>query len=129
MATDTEIVEQLRFSATHLNSLREVVATSPIYDMMADSLNWADETTHDTPIETVWALRAVRHYRTSLMLGSPAEKYIAVWDAAVKLFPNWVGFMTSRCQPDNHLAQIFSAAKAKADAEIDKLERLIDSDS
>jgi len=77
---------------------------------MSDALMWTDETISSTPIEVIWALRFVRHYRTGLILGV-ARPHSEFWQLACDLFPHWVGFLPSRCELSPRLAEIYHASR------------------
>lgn len=78
------------------------------YDILADALVWSDEKPHpaedDRPLSPS-CLRAVWHYRTSLILGRPDERCRVHWEEAQRLFPDWPGFAAIRRHPD--LAAIY----------------------
>jgi hypothetical protein len=84
---------------------------SPTYHTLADALYWIDE----APPWPWWklrgadgALRCLWHYRTGLIIGEtrPFEKF---WTLGKRLFPKWVGFHPSRCQPLHQYKVIYRA--------------------
>jgi hypothetical protein len=70
------------------------------YDLFADALVWSDElpASEDRPSCVLIGseLRGIWHYRTSLILGNPVEKFRPAWEEAVRCFPNWPGFDPKR---------------------------------
>jgi hypothetical protein len=104
--------ETLRQWATHLDGIRASTSSEPFVDVMSDALVWPDETASSTPIQVIWALRFVRHYRTGLILGveRPHEDF---WQLSRQLFPQWVGFHPSRCELSEQLAAVYHATKKK----------------
>jgi hypothetical protein len=111
MSGDPESFDTLQVLAEHaarLNALRTPTASARVgYDRMSGAVCWSDETDDETPIEVIWALRFLRAYRTGLMLNKPREEFKAIWDHALSLFPDWVGFRPERRQPTPELLQIY----------------------
>jgi hypothetical protein len=96
--------------ADHLNRIRWPRFGLPFYDLMSGGLVWTDETRHlfeRTPTETIWALRALWAYRTSLMLGNPREELAAYWRFGLSRFPRWVGFRPARRRATARLLEIY----------------------
>src|SRR4051812_39659327 len=98
--------------ATHLDSIRgRRWFARPFHDVMSDALVWPGETTRSTPVRLIWALRPLFHHRTGLILGEQ-WRFAEEWQFGLSLFPRWVGFHPSRCQPSSRLAQIYRAGAA-----------------
>lgn len=103
-----EIIQCLTSHAAHLDSISHpAIPEDVFYDMMSGALVWRDETNEMTPIQVIWALRAVVAYRTSLMLNEPQTEFREIWDIASTLFPNWVGFYPDRRRPSPRLLDIY----------------------
>lgn len=101
-------VQALVTHAKHLNAIRRPAWRPDVfYEVMSGALIWSDETNRHTPTEVIWALRFIRAYRTSLMLEKPREELKPMWDLALSLFPNWVGFRLERRQRTPTLMQIY----------------------
>lgn len=69
------------------------------FEMLSGGVVWSDELPPDsasTEEAIASALRGIWHYRTSLILGAPVERFKASWEAAQSAFPNWPGFHPSR---------------------------------
>src|ERR1035438_277487 len=82
------------------------------YDLFADALVWSDEVPPaDSPDRASFSaaeLRGVWRFRTTLILGQPAEKFRAAWEEALKCFPNWPGFDPKRRDPDRKSTRLNS---------------------
>jgi hypothetical protein len=74
---------------------------------MSGGLVWTDETNKETPIEVIWALRFLVAYRTGLMLKKPREEFKHIWEHALSLFPQWVGFRSDRREATPDLLEIY----------------------
>jgi hypothetical protein len=112
MRTAQSPEDTLREWATHLDGIRTPGSREPFVDAMSDALVWPDETDSSTPMEVIWALRFVRHYRTGLILGE-ARPHAEFWQLARELFPHWVGFLPSRCELSPRLAEIYHASRKR----------------
>ena len=77
------------------------------YELMSGGLVWRDETTLKFSTQFVGCLRALFAYRTSLMLGRHEEAFAPLWNQALKLAPNWIGFLPTRRQPTPELLAIY----------------------
>jgi len=112
MSTDTLPPDKtLREWSAHLNGIRQRRwFVHPFRDCMADALVWRDETDSTTPVEVIWALRFLFHYRTGIIIGE-RRRHGEYWHLGRALFPHWVGFHPSRCQLSSRLAKRYHAAK------------------
>ena len=95
----------------------------PSYHLLADALVWADE----VPLwgkrsEVEDALRVLWHYRTGLILGE-ARPFTELWELAKRLFPDWVGFHSSRCRPARRYLVIYRAGRIASEQCLNELER------
>jgi hypothetical protein len=98
----------------------------PSYHQFADALFWLDELPpwwHLSDLEN--ALRFLWYFRTGLMLGESRE-WGDLWELGRRLFPRWVGFHPSRCQPVRRHIVICRAGRIATSRCIDEMERLID---
>ncbi len=92
----------------------------PSCDMMSDAIVWLDEVPFDNP--TDWSIiRSIQHYRMGLIIQEPRPQYEAHWHYARKRFPNWIGFAEERCTPNEALALMYRAWRAKSEDDIKKL--------
>lgn len=111
MPTKSDIFDPFRVLSEHAAHLKEITVAdrtqAPFYELMSGALLWRDETRSDTPTEVIWALRPVWAYRTSLMLGAPRAERLKIWEHALSLFPEWVGFLPDRRAPDPELLAIY----------------------
>ena len=98
------------------------------YDLFADALVWSDEL--PAPADRAGdiligsELRGVWHFRTTLILGQPKEKFRAAWEDALKCFPDWPGFDPKR--RDTALAATFIAMQQAAIKKSEETEARID---
>lgn len=103
-----DLLDPFEEFAEHLNSIKKPKRrTQVFYDMMSGALVWRDETNRNTPIDVIWALGLVRSYRTSLMLNEPQSEIEFVWEYALSLFPDWVGFRSERRTPTPELLETY----------------------
>jgi hypothetical protein len=87
---------QLTLHAAHLNAIDTPNPNAaPFYELMSGALIWSDETTRETSVYVIWALRSLFAYRTQLML-SGSEPDNPFWDECVAKFPRWIGFLPER---------------------------------
>ncbi len=95
--------------------------------MMSDALIWSDEFPDFAALRLVpgWeVIRFVFYFRTTLILGEPDENMREYWDEALRLFPDWPGFVPER--RSRALQAVFRQKSAWARAEIDEVEREMD---
>lgn len=73
----------------------------PRFDMLADAVVWLDEGPA-LPQNLMWCLRQLWRCRTCGIIGIPVESE-AWWNRALKLFPEWIGFLPERTasSPEN----------------------------
>ena len=111
----------LRCYAKHLDLLRRrKLFARPSYDCMADALVWPDETTFDTPTRLIWSLRFLTHHRMGFILGED-RPYGELWGLGRELFPNWVGFHTSRCRFSARLARFYRGHSSSFNSDLEEL--------
>src|SRR4051812_4991299 len=87
-----------------LNQLRPDPQARMGYDLFAGGLVWSDEVPAGEQSGLVNGefpknhehFRALLHFRSSLILGTPKEAFRELWDRANQLCPNWPGFLPSR---------------------------------
>lgn len=122
------------FAATALSGIaplmRELVRDPEAkcgYELLSDALVWSDEWPKFAVLRQVpgWeVVRFVLHFRTTLILGDPDEEYREYWDAALRLFPDWPGFLPER--RSRTLEAVYRDKNAPANAELDEIEREMD---
>jgi len=78
----------------------------PTYHILADALCWLGEAPTWSQLRRAEnALRPLWYYRTSLIIGEAREEGEvcelgkSLWELGKSLFPCWVGFHPSRCEP------------------------------
>jgi hypothetical protein len=117
-------VQTLAKHAEHLNAISSPGPRPKVsYEIMSGALIWSDETNSKTPGTVMEALRYVVAYRTSLMLGKPREVLKPIWEHALTLFPNWVGFRPERRQPTPELLRIYRRGDVSLRKCLRKIER------
>jgi hypothetical protein len=97
-------LDELEMLAATLNRLCVDPQAVMRYDLLAGGLVWSDETPQwkfdglaDNEFPPGHALlRALLNYRSSLILGESRERFRVLWERAIKLCPNWPGFLPSR---------------------------------
>jgi hypothetical protein len=110
--------------AKHLNAISTPEPGAEVwYEIWSGALRWSDETNSKTPVEVFGALNFIVAYRTSLMLGKPREVLKPVWEHALTLFPNWVGFRPERRQPTPELLKIYRRGDVSLRKCLRKIER------
>lgn len=119
--------ETLRFHAKQLNALRRrKLFARPRYDLFGDALIWEDELKiADASIPLIGAVRSLIYYRTGLIIGK-ARGGADLWRLGHKLFPHWVGFHSSRCNPSAWLAGIYHGYASGLQRELDEWDKLCD---
>jgi hypothetical protein len=99
-----------------LNPLKPDPNATMHYDLFADALVWSDEIPSPADVKgdvlVGSELRGVWHFRTTLILAQPKEKFRPAWEEALRCFPNWPGFDPKR--RDTALAAAFSAMREAA---------------
>jgi hypothetical protein len=84
--------------ATHLERLTVDPNARVAYELLSHGLIWSDES---PPIGSVefeigTAARALWRFRSSLILGSPDERFRDHWEFAQQVCPNWPGLLAER---------------------------------
>jgi len=108
-----EWLAQMAEIAGALDALVKSPGAEVHYDLLSDALWWADELPAHVEAESVWSLRPILRYRTTLILGQADSGFVPHWQAAQRLFPRWPGFTPDRCTPNRELAAIY---RKKCDA-------------
>lgn len=112
------LLQELPKISDLMNKLTREETGEPKYDIMSDLLFWDDEVPDRKlrkPKKAFWALKLVMRFRTTLILGSPDNRFLELWETARSLFPQWVGFTATRCKPDTKLAETYEKLKHAAD--------------
>jgi hypothetical protein len=119
----TENAERLNAAST------PAPAPRVFYEIMSGSLVWSDEMPKEMPGQGISALRFLFAYRTGLIRNKPRDEFKAVWDLALALFPNWVGFRSERRQATPELLRIYRRGAASLRKCLRDLERRMDPQS
>jgi hypothetical protein len=101
------------------------------YDLFADALVWSDEMQPvgegDLFFDNIGIIRAVLHYRTTLILGAPRQEFQPAWEEAQRLCPGWPVFVPQRRDPS--LAATFvslrESSRKKWDEDVARIEQQI----
>src|SRR5688500_1544737 len=118
--------ETLRLYAKQLDAQRRRMwFARPMYDLIGDALILQDEMISHGSIPLIGAIRNLTYYRTGLIIGKPRGGE-ELWRLGHKLFPHWVGFHLSRCNPSAWLAGIYHAYASGLQREIDEFNNLCD---
>jgi hypothetical protein len=119
----SDIFQALKRIAPKLNELPEDPNARVSFEMMSGGLVWSDELPAWDQMEPgeSHCLRAIWRFRSSLILGCPAEKYRPYWEEAQQLFPNWPGFHLQR--RDSQWRQFLTEASEKSSQEWEEADR------
>jgi hypothetical protein len=98
--------DSLRLVAKGMDDINSAGEGTYTFDSMTASIIWDDELppSHLRGSAHSWGLRPVFGYRATLILGNPDRNLEEYWLLAKELFPNWVGFLAERCEPNAELA-------------------------
>jgi hypothetical protein len=111
-----ELLEVLREHAKRLDSLSQPSPSATVfYEVMSGALVWSDEKIEGVPTEVIWALRPLFAFRSSLILGSPQEKWRPYWEASVAMFPHWIGFRPERLIATPELLRVIKIGAKRLD--------------
>src|SRR5688572_11750893 len=81
----------------------------PYFEPFSGGLAWPDEMPWPPwrrRYGLMDAMRGLRAYRTSLILGEPRAELEPLWRHGMEKFPRWVGFRESRRRPSKRLLRI-----------------------
>jgi hypothetical protein len=101
-------MDELEILAAKLDKLPVDPAARLSYDLFAGGLVWSDE--RPAFDEAVGAdgvprwvglgpLRALLYHRSKLIVGASGERFGEMWARAIRLCPNWPGFLPQRRDP------------------------------
>lgn len=115
-------IKDLESLAPKIGSLQVDPNARVHYELMSGGLAWTDElpALEKMSLNEIGVVRALWSFRSSLILGSPKEKYRALWEDSHRWFPNWPGFIPAR-QTGQWKAQ-FEELEAKGLAEWNALD-------
>jgi hypothetical protein len=118
----SDALEKLRKIAPKLNRLCEDPSARVSYELMSDGLIWSDELPpwEELDHDESTCLRGIWHYRASLIVGVPVEKYRTFWEEGQKLFPQWPGYLPWR--RSNSWCELFLRQQAKLIADMEALD-------
>ena len=94
-----DIFDEYTRMAPTMEALQRSSSGCISYHLLADALYWSDEIPDQMNSFSENCLRLILRYRTTLILGSPDEKWQPYWDEAVRRFPKWIGFDLQRADP------------------------------
>ena len=92
------IENEFKRIAVDLERLQLDPAAKLYYELMSDALVWSDELLRTGRAREHWCLRPVFRYRTGLILGIELTEFREPWLLAKSIFPNWIGFVSNRCE-------------------------------
>jgi hypothetical protein len=104
-----------------LRTLKRDNSAEAFYDLMSGSLVWSDEKASPLTREEMGCMRTVFHFRSSVIIGKPAEETRSLWDKLRDKYPDWIGFDPSRCQPSENLSSLYFKLKNPSDKAIKRL--------
>lgn len=115
-------LKDLESLAPKIGSLKVDPVARVYYELMSGGLAWTDELPALEKMNSneFGVMRALWSFRSSLILGSPKEKYRFLWEESQRWFPSWPGFQPDR-QSETWKSR-FQELEAKGLAEWDALE-------
>jgi len=116
MSTHAQQFDFAKVLTAHAEHLNQICTPDPsasvFYELMSGALIWSDER-DASPFEVVSALRAIFAYRTGLIIGKPRPELEPLWQHALSLFPQWIGFRPDRRQPTTELLAAYRRGRAR----------------
>ena len=109
MVDKNEARERLLAYQVALSGKGHTQAHEPNYEVLSDSLIWADE--YATAMRDV---RPLFRYRTTVILGRPDVRFEWWWTLAKEVIPTWVGFRVVRCQPNPDYVKFYRDSATRA---------------
>ena len=99
-------MDELELLGAKLDKLAVDPRASMSYDLLAGGLVWSDEipacdlaAAQEIPFPGLGQFRALLNHRNSLILGESGKRFQDVWERALRLCPNWPGFISARQEP------------------------------
>jgi hypothetical protein len=89
----------------HPKTLKKHKNAEPFHDLVSGGFIWSDERLYGLSVYSMGCLRAVFRYRTSLIVQEPDERFASLWNALREKCPEWIGFHSERCSPNQTLAE------------------------
>ncbi len=114
---EADRVSNLHAIADRLRQLKPAPDATVFYELTSDALVWSDEIPDlDTgDVSEFHCLRYVFRFRTTLMMGTPDERFRGLWEEAAKCFPEWPGFDPARRAAEHQPVYRRFCEQAKAD--------------
>ena len=117
MTTDEEIFGEYKRMAPLMESMRRARRPQIRYHLLADAIYWSDEMPGSLESLSESCLRFILRYRTTLILGTPDEKWKPCWQEAKQSFPNWIGFLPGRTSRSTKLGQVYEKLESECRSE------------
>ena len=118
--------------APYLDQLAQDANANLRYDLFADALVWSDELkldeNDDVLFDHIGTIRAIWQYRSTLILGTPCQRFEAAWQEAQRLCPNWPVFLPQRRDPSLARTYVHSreVSQKKWGEDVTRIERQLD---
>ena len=103
----------LKHISDDLNQLARDEQATVHYDIMSDALVWSDERPRHRRARELWCMRPIFRYRTGLIIGLELSEFREVWEAAKRLFPQWIGFREDRSSRNVELEKEYHRLRKK----------------
>src|SRR5262245_28514702 len=103
----------LRRIARKLNAMKPEIKPECSFECMSAGLVCTDECApwQVDDSDGLGALRILWNYRTSLILENPRREFEELWNFAVRLAPQWPGFLPERREPRYDLLALIPKPK------------------
>jgi hypothetical protein len=110
-----DLIDHLKLLGPRLPTVKGQPTADIFYEAMTGGLVWTDETIclKGATVEEIGCLRILWRYRTSLILQNPDSHCEALWNQARRDYPEWIGFDSARCTPDEELVALYEKQSKK----------------
>ena len=120
-------LEKLGEIGPQVERLRKRKFAELCYNEFAGAIFWDDEVPFgELSLEAQNGLTSALGYRTSLAIGKPEAEFLPYWEVAKITFPDWIGFLPERTNPDSEILELFKKTIDKWDSELRELEAEIE---
>lgn len=106
MDESNQFMQSLALLAPTMSRLPKSESAQVRYELLSGSLIWSDEIPTDCFVDKD-CLRFVLKYRTGLLIGETDPSCVSYWQEALRLFPDWIGFLPERRTFDQKLADFY----------------------